>query len=220
MLADQGYAVVPGPFDQVDLGRVIQAYERATAEADPEEIGNGSTSVRINGIVGRAPMLGAIFGHAPLLRAASAIIGESFKLSAFHARSVRPGAVAQSLHQDVAPRADGWPLIGFIFMVDAFRIENGATRFVSGSQLSSTIPAEVLGEHPEQRFACGAAGSMILFHGSVWHGHGANRTTDWRRSIQGALIPASARAAVDHRRDIPPEILSTLSPIQRGLLAS
>jgi hypothetical protein len=36
--------------------------------------------------------------------------------------------------------------------------------------------------------ACGAAGSIVIYIGSVWHGHGANLTSQRRRSIQGAYI--------------------------------
>jgi ectoine hydroxylase-related dioxygenase (phytanoyl-CoA dioxygenase family) len=44
--------------------------------------------------------------------------------------------------------------------------------------------------------ACGAAGSLIVFDGSTWHGHGANATAGWRHSVQGAFIPRAAAPAV------------------------
>src|SRR5438876_6213241 len=42
--------------------------------------------------------------------------------------------------------------------------------------------------------ACGPPGSLIIYNGSVWHGHGANKTSRSRRSIQGAYIRRAANA--------------------------
>jgi ectoine hydroxylase-related dioxygenase (phytanoyl-CoA dioxygenase family) len=93
-------------------------------------------------------------------------------------------------HQDVAPGADGYPLVGFIFMVDEFRFENGATRFIAGSHNEARPSADAAA-----RDVCGRAGSMLIFDGTTWHGHGANRTDSPRRSIQGAFIPQNHTAA-------------------------
>ena len=43
------------------------------------------------------------------------------------------GRGPQALHVDVGRHAAEWPLVGFILMVDDFRPDNGATRFVPGS---------------------------------------------------------------------------------------
>lgn len=151
----------------------------------------------VNALLDRAPELAAILTHQPLLDAAAALIGGPFKLSAFHSRSIRPGAAAQALHQDVAPGEDGWPLLGFILMIDPFEVENGATRFLPGSADLRELPEEPPPSGLE--YACGPAGSLLWFDGSVWHGHSANITARWRRSVQGALIPKGATAAVGHQ---------------------
>jgi len=81
---------------------------------------------------------------------------------------------------DVKREADGWPLVGFILMVDEFDVENGATRFVPGSHLHPCEPDDLMkdatGACAGEVLACGPAGSMIFFNGSVWHGHSANRS--------------------------------------------
>jgi len=214
MLPPEGFAIVSGPFRPAGLAHVIEAYDRAVAAARPDEVKIGSTSVRIDGLLGRAPKLAAILSHPPLLSAAAALIGGPFKLSAFHARSISAGAGAQTMHQDVAPGRDGWPLLGFIFMVDAFTEENGATRFLPGSADLAELPDTA----PNIEQACGPAGSMLLFDGSVWHGHGANLTSRCRRSVQGALIPKAARSAVDHRRTLRPKIWAAFPQEVRSLL--
>jgi ectoine hydroxylase-related dioxygenase (phytanoyl-CoA dioxygenase family) len=61
------------------------------------------------------------------------------------------------------------------FMLDEFRIENGATRFVPGSHLWPRVPDDLIedptADYEGQVWACGSAGSLVLYNGSVWHGH-------------------------------------------------
>jgi hypothetical protein len=65
-----------------------------------------------------------------LLDACCRVIGQPFKLSSLHSRTLRPAMPNQDLHVDVRRGSADWPLLGFIFMVDEFRVDNGATRFV------------------------------------------------------------------------------------------
>jgi ectoine hydroxylase-related dioxygenase (phytanoyl-CoA dioxygenase family) len=88
-----------------------------------------------------------------------------------------------------------------------------ATRFVPGSHRQDAIDA-----HEEQVLACGPAGSIILFNGSVWHGHTANRSAQRRRSVQGAFIPREARPAVDQAARIRPETLQRIGYVAKYVL--
>ena len=156
----------------------------------------GSTSVRVDGLARGAACFDPLYIHPPLLAAAGEIIGADFKLSSFHGRSVLPCSAAQKLHQDFPRLADGWPMLGFIFMVDDFSPSNGATRFLVGSQSVATFDRLDKSDNVPAA-ACGPAGSMIVFNGSVWHGHGPNETSIARRSIQGAFIRRDQPPAVD-----------------------
>jgi ectoine hydroxylase-related dioxygenase (phytanoyl-CoA dioxygenase family) len=140
-----------------------------------------------------------------------------------HARTLRPGLPAQNLHADFERDSHGWTMVGFIFMVDEFRNDNGATRFVPGSHLWSAVPPDLLGDlkadYPGQVLACGPAGSMIVFNGSVWHGHTVNRSSEPLRSIQGAYIRRDAESGENLPARMLPETLSRISPLAKYLLA-
>ena len=71
------------------------------------------------------------------------VIARPFKLSTLHARTLNPRTPAQGLHMDFAREAadhavGGWPMLGFIFMVDEFTPENGATLVVPAELIITT----------------------------------------------------------------------------------
>jgi ectoine hydroxylase-related dioxygenase (phytanoyl-CoA dioxygenase family) len=107
-------------------------------------------------------------------------------------------------------------------MVDEFDADNGATRFVPGSHLRPCAPTDVMKDATDayegQILACGAAGSIIIFNGSVWHGHTANRSARRRRSIQGAFVPREARASINQASRIRPETLRRIGDLAKYVL--
>lgn len=217
-LCETGFVVLPGPILADDLAQLSEAYDQAVATADPEDMRIAS-STRVSDFVNRGPAFDGIYLHAPLLAACALIISGPFKLSGMRARTLEPGAPMQALHVDVKHRADGWPLVGFILMVDAFDTSNGATRFVPGSHLRADEPGERQATPTaEEILACGAPGSMIIFNASVWHGHTANRSAGRRRSIQGHFVPRDAQAATDHAARMRPTTLQRIGGLAKYLL--
>jgi ectoine hydroxylase-related dioxygenase (phytanoyl-CoA dioxygenase family) len=216
-LDDAGFVVLPGPVLEGGPARLSAAYDRAVSTADPADV-SARSSTRVSDFVNRGPEFDGIYVYGPVLAAGCRIIGRPFKLSTLHARTLEPGTPAQELHVDVRRGADGWPLVGFILMVDEFRADNGATRFVPGSHRLPQEPDELGDDPAEQVLACGPAGSILIFNGSVWHGHTANRSAGRRRSIQGALIPREARAAVDQAARIRPETLRRIGDLAKYVL--
>jgi len=145
-LRETGFVVIPGPAIHGGCEHLSDAYDRAVATADLTDVHTGRTksSTRIDDFVNRGPEFDAIYIYPPLLAACCRIIGGPFKLSGLRARTLHPGAQTEGLHVDVRHRANGWPLVGCIVMVDAFDTENGATRFVPGSHLQACEPGEVM----------------------------------------------------------------------------
>ena len=174
-------------------------------------------------LVNRGPAFDDLYVCPPLLAACRQVIGSPFKLNSFPASTLRPGAHAQELHVDVRRSSADWPLLGFILIVDDFRHDNGANRFVPGSHRWADTPEEtrpdVRAAHDAEVLACGAAGSLLVFDGSAWHGHTANTSNQPRRSIQGAFIPGEGRAATDFAARMQPNTRARLSSLAHTVLA-
>ena len=52
--------------------------------------------------------------------------------------------IAPDVHVQLRHRRMRWPLAGFILMIDEFRPDNGATRFVPGSHQWANDPEDVM----------------------------------------------------------------------------
>jgi len=113
-------------------------------------------------------------------------------------------------------------MVGFIFMVDEFRRDNGATRFVPGSHRWPHAPSDVMQDataHYEgQVSACGPEGSVVIYNGSVCHGHGVNQTNEPRRSIQGAYIRRDDKQGTNQAARMRPETLARIGGLAKYLL--
>jgi hypothetical protein len=208
-LLDSGFMVIPGPLANEKLAQLTRVYDLAMTGAVPPDLSISSENTRVHDFVNRGAEFDELYVYRPVLEACCRIIGQPFKLSSLLARTVHPHSQTQLLHVDSRADTNGWPMIGFIGMVDDFRQDNGATRFVPSSHKWPTIPDNVMtnaaSEYEKPVVACGAAGSVIIYHGSVWHGHTANRSGEPRRSIQGAYIPREAEPWADWATRILPQ---------------
>ena len=142
-LDERGFAVVRGPIQSGELPILPAAYDRAVSSADPADVGSGRTTTRVWDFVNRGPEFDDLYIHPPVLEACCHVLGAPFHLSTMHARALNPGGKAQDLHADY--RRPRWLADGrLIYMVDDFRVDNDATRFVPGSHHWPLAPGDVM----------------------------------------------------------------------------
>jgi ectoine hydroxylase-related dioxygenase (phytanoyl-CoA dioxygenase family) len=222
-LRDVGFVVIPGPIAPNKLVHLAAAYDTAVASASSNDVKVGSTSTRVRDFVNRGSEFDELYIYKPILEACCRIIEQPFRLSTMHARTLHPRCEAQALHVDFERDHEGWTMIGFIFMVDEFRPDNGATRFIPGSHCWSTVPDKLKrnqrANYDNQIVTCGPAGSLIIFNGSVWHGHTANLSNETRRSIQGAYIRREAPSGENLPERMCADTLARISSLAKYLLA-
>lgn len=222
-LCEVGFVVIPGPLAPDRLTQLAAAYDAAVVSAPADDVSVGSSTTRVHDFVNRGPEFDGLYVYEPVLEACCRIIRQPFKLSTMLARTVHPYTPAQKFHVDFRYEGDGWPMVGFILMVDEFRTDNGATRFVAGSHKWPAIPTDILkdtsADYEGQVLACGPAGSVIIYNGSVWHGHTANRCGEPRRSIQGAYIHRETEPAINQAARIRPETLGRIGHLAKYVLA-
>jgi hypothetical protein len=222
-LRSVGFTVIPGPVAPERLARFAAAYDAAMNSGEAGDIKAGTSTTRLYDFVNRDAEFDDLYIYPPLLEACWHVIGAPFKLSTTLGRTLRTHSAAQDLHVDIQRDAEDVPMVGFILMIDEFRRDNGATRFVPGSHLWPGVPEKITHErqadYEGQVLACGPAGSLIIFNGSIWHGHTANESGKARRSIQGYIVRREASSGIDLPARMRPETLARISPLARYVLA-
>jgi hypothetical protein len=137
-LQESCFVVLAGPYAVERPGVVADAYDAEVGSAVGDDIRVESTSTRVVDFVNRGPLFDPLYVYPPLLGVAARIVGRSFKLSSLNARTLRPGTAMLDIHVDLERDSTDWLLLAFILMI-TFAPDNGATRFIPGSQLRGVL---------------------------------------------------------------------------------
>lgn len=148
---------------------------------------NGYKTLRVSGILARAPSAVPLIGHRRLMEIADAILLPhciAYRIGSTTGIEIWPGEGRQLLHRDDAIypiRMPGieWQISTNWALTD-FTGENGATRVIPGSH-QWTEPRD----HGEEEVvqAVMPKGSVLVYLGSVLHGGGANATNRPRMGL-------------------------------------
>jgi ectoine hydroxylase-related dioxygenase (phytanoyl-CoA dioxygenase family) len=145
----------------------------------------GERTRRIFNLLARDPLFARVPVHDSVLPVAEAVLDRELLLSSLTAIEMQPGQAAQPLHADDGSYALPKPHPPFnttaIWALTDFTRENGATRLVPGSHRSERNPRR--GEQADVVLAEMPAGSVLLYHGSLWHAGGENRSASRRVAI-------------------------------------
>ncbi len=88
-LHTDGFIVLPGPVPAASLAELAHLYDEAVSCAAPDDIKVGSTTTRVRDFVNRDAAFDELYLYPPMLQACCRVIGQPFKLSTMHARTVR-----------------------------------------------------------------------------------------------------------------------------------
>jgi ectoine hydroxylase-related dioxygenase (phytanoyl-CoA dioxygenase family) len=182
-----GYVVVPHALDAAWVARLKLAFDGA-----PEQE-NGTQHVEITAETPEVDAWLALKEHPLVVAAAEHVLSRPLRVRDLHGRNPRPGFGQQGLHADWMERADAsrFFVLTAIWMIDAFTVENGATRVVPGShRIARALPkamAQPAARHPEEQVVTGSAGSVLLLNGHTWHSGRRNASGGPRRAGQMVL---------------------------------
>lgn len=183
-----GFAVVPQLIGAQQLDRIRVAAEplfaasRAMfARLDPAQ---PRQTIHIQNVLAKSRAADEIAVN-PILRAIVAgVLRPDFLLNAGAiAMSPDPGCSAQGLHRDdgcysALPRPRPPLVLTAALALDDFTEDNGATRVVPGS---CAWPGSREPTADEVRSCVMPAGSVLVYDGAIFHGGGANTTSDQTR---------------------------------------
>jgi len=188
-LKAQGYAILDNVLDANALERMRLALDKINAQT---RLGKyqfeGYQTHRAYCLVGKTRIFDELVTNRKVLALVEGYFGEAPQLSASMGITIYEGQAAQPLHQDSGHYPLPWPHppleVNSIWAFDDFREDNGATRLVPGSHLSST---EVQPQ-AEPLIAEMKAGSVLVYDGALWHGGGTSTRVGARRRCVNNLF--------------------------------
>lgn len=246
-IREQGFTVLPGVIPPDDLAAMRRALApHLAAERYGRNDFEGHRTQRVYSLVARAPVFAALVEHPLVLALCDVFLDPNYLLTASQAINVLPGETAQAFHTDDTfyriPRPRDAVSLSFIFAVDPFTPENGATQVVPGSHRWAddavagllaridfdTVPAGERVPRPSRPLPPGLAGEVrdvvmppgaaIAFLGTLVHRGGENRSGRPRLALSNQYCQPWARQQENYCLSIPREAARAMSPRVQALL--
>jgi ectoine hydroxylase-related dioxygenase (phytanoyl-CoA dioxygenase family) len=217
-----GYVVLRDAIEPELVDELLTTIRRVERDLGVEPKGTaaeGHATKRMYNLLVKDPAFQKMPVHASVLPVVERVLDRGCLLSGMTAIDIGPGEEAQPMHGDDIVMARHMPpphpalMVTSMWALTDFTADNGGTRFVPGSHLFPGTPEEpgALDDVDVHALEM-AAGSVMIFHGSLWHGGGANVTRDeWRCGVNVQYCPGFVRQQQNPYLGIPPEIAATFS---------
>ena len=184
-IADVGYTIVEDAVAPDLIDEIVETLERLERDLDIRPARNafeGTRTHRAYNLLAHDPVFRAVPVHPSVLPIVQGVLDEGCLISSLSSIAIGPDEVPQPIHADdqimPLPKPHPATVCNSMWALTDFTEANGATRVIPGSHWSDRSPD--LGTPYDSIPAEMARGSVLVWHGSLWHGGGAN-TTDQRR---------------------------------------
>jgi ectoine hydroxylase-related dioxygenase (phytanoyl-CoA dioxygenase family) len=213
-IEEDGYTIIEGAFDaaladelRADLER-IEAEQSITPHANSFE---GAATWRIYNLLAHGPLYQAIPAHPGVLPVVEGVLDHGCLVSSLSSIAIGPGERAQPIHADDQAMPLAKPHVPTVcntmWALTDFTEANGATRIVPGSHRADHSPS--YGQHYESIPAEMAKGGVLVWHGSLWHGGGANGTERRRYGIAMNYCAGWIRQQENQQLGLPLDLVRT-----------
>jgi ectoine hydroxylase-related dioxygenase (phytanoyl-CoA dioxygenase family) len=221
-IAAQGYTIVEDAIepDLVDaLADDLLRLERELGITPANNAFEGASTVRIYNLLVHGELYERIPVHDNVLPVVERVLDHGCLVSSLSSISIDPGETAQPIHADdqLIPIAKPHvpTVCNSMWALTDFTEANGATRLIPGTHLADSSPD--YGKAYDSIPAEMPKGSVLIWHGSLWHGGGANRTDQRRVGIAMNYCAGWIRQQENQQLGIPREIARRFSPRLREL---
>ncbi|MBI5506326.1 MAG: phytanoyl-CoA dioxygenase family protein [Deltaproteobacteria bacterium] len=216
-IAEHGYTVVENAIEPdlvEELGETLLRLERELGIEPAGNLFEGAHTVRIYNLLVHGQCFAKIPVHHSVLPIVERVLDAGCLISSLSSISIDPGQSAQPIHADdqLLPLPKPHPALvcNSMWALTDFTEANGATRIIPGSHLSDHSP--VYGQQYESIAAQMPRGSVLVWHGSLWHGGGANSSGQRRVGIAMNYCAGFVRQQENQQLGIPLQVAQDFSP--------
>ncbi|MDZ4826601.1 MAG: phytanoyl-CoA dioxygenase family protein [Actinomycetota bacterium] len=221
-VAEQGYTIVENAIepDLVDaLHDDLLRLERAFAVQPSPNSFEGHHTLRVYNLLAYGELYQRIPVHEHVLPIVDGVLDPGCLISSLSSIAILPGETAQPIHADdqliPLPKPHPPTVCNTMWALTDFTEANGATRIIPGTHLGADNPD--YGTHYDSISAEMPKGSVLVWHGSLWHGGGANQTDERRVGIAMNYCAGYIRQQENQQLGLPRETVEGFSPRLRQL---
>jgi ectoine hydroxylase-related dioxygenase (phytanoyl-CoA dioxygenase family) len=222
-VAEDGYTIVEDAIELELLDALANDLNRLVRDLGIEPAPNefeGTKTLRVYNLLVHGPLYEGVPVHENVLPIVEGVLDPGCLVSSLSSIDIGPGETAQPIHADdqliPIPKPHPPTVCNTMWALTDFTEANGATRLIPGSHLRDhspdvfqtydSIPAEM------------PKGSVLVWHGSLWHGGGTNQTDERRVGIAMNYCAGYIRQQENQQLGIPMEIAKRFSPRLRQLV--
>jgi ectoine hydroxylase-related dioxygenase (phytanoyl-CoA dioxygenase family) len=210
-IAEQGFTIVPDAIEPDLIDELTEELARLETELGIEPASNdfeGTHTVRIYNLLVHGAAFERIPVHANVLPIVEGVLDAGCLISSLSSIAICAGETPQPIHADdqLMPIAKPHPptVCNTMWALTDFTEANGATRVIPGSHLYDRSPD--YGAPYDSVPAEMSRGSVLVWHGSLWHGGGANTTDERRIGIAMNYCAGYIRQQENQQLGIPHDI--------------
>ena len=209
---EKGWTILPGVIDESLVDGLASDLARLERELGATPAGNsfeGENTLRIYNLLARSEAWWQVPVHPGVLPVVERVLDPGCLVSSLSSINIGPGETAQPIHADdqliPLPKPHPPTVCNTMWALTDFTEENGATRVITGTHLRDSSPD--YGSPYESDFAGMERGSVLVWHGSLWHGGGANRTRDHRVGVAMNYCAGYIRQQENQQLGVPAELV-------------
>jgi ectoine hydroxylase-related dioxygenase (phytanoyl-CoA dioxygenase family) len=222
-LDEDGYTIVEDAVEPELVDELASALRDLERFFDVQPAGNsfeGAATLRVYNLLALGRVWERVPVHPNVLPLVEAVLDHGCLISSLSSITILPGETAQPIHADdqllPIPKPHVPTVCNSMWALTDFTEANGATRLVPGSHRYDHSPD--YGAPYDSIAAEMPRGSVLVWHGSLWHGGGSNTTDSPRVGIAMNYCAGFIRQQENQQLGIPPEVAARFEPRLRELV--
>jgi ectoine hydroxylase-related dioxygenase (phytanoyl-CoA dioxygenase family) len=210
-IAEVGYTIVEDAIEVDLLDELTAELQRLEVDLGIVPARNdfeGTQTVRIYNLLVHGKAFERVPLHPNVLPLVEGVLDQGCLISSLSSIAICEGETPQPIHADdqliPIPKPHPPTVCNSMWALTDFTEANGATRIVPGTHLADSSP--IYGAPYDSIPAVMRRGSVLVWHGSLWHGGGANTTPERRIGIAMNYCAGYIRQQENQQLGIPQEV--------------